>query len=160
MVKNDEKFQSESITKFSNHSFGDDSEVVESNSNGTVGDPNDDRKYKTRVIYNSKVDKAMVEVSLACKGTRFKPLIDKIVVKSRVFASKTKSSCVISEIEKCVENTVSNPVVSISENINNTVLSQKHCIVEDSAGERQVGSPRRRVSINTASASSVGRVNN
>ena len=96
-VKNDVEVQNKSSIECGNQSCSDDSEVLKSDSHGTGGGPHDDKKYKSRVIYNSKVNKAMVEASLACKGKRFKPLIDKTVVKSRVFASKNKASCAISE---------------------------------------------------------------
>ena len=129
--------------------------MVRKHSYGTVGGPNDDKKYKSRVIYNSKVNKAMVEASLACKGKRFEPLIEKPFVKSRVFASKNKFSSAITESEKYSEIAVSSPVVSISEDTNKNLLPQRHGVVEDSVRERQVGSPRRRVCMNTASASSV-----
>ena len=152
-MKNDVKIQSKNVKKCSDHSSSDDTAVVTNDSYDTVGGPDVDKKYKNRVIYNSKVNKAMVEASLACKGKRFKPPIDKTCVHSRVFASKNKSSCVISESNKCAEITVSSPGVSTCKETNDTLLQQKHGVVPDSAWECQVG--RCRISLNTANASSV-----
>ena len=78
-MENDVKDKNRSFIKCSNHSCSD-NEVLKSDSHGTGGGPCDDKKYKSRVIYNSKFNKATVEASLAYKGKRFKPLTDKKVV--------------------------------------------------------------------------------
>ena len=119
-----------------------------------VGGPNDEKQYKSRVIYNSKVNKAMVEASLACKGKRFKPLIGKTLIKSRVFASKNKSSSAITKSDQGTVVAVGSPVASMSENTNN-LLPQKQGVVENSVWEHQECSPRCRVCVDTVSASSV-----
>ena len=119
-----------------------------------VGGPNDDKHYKSRVIYNSKVSKAVVEVSLACKGKRFKPLTGKTLVKSRVFASKNKSSSAKSKSDQGTVVAVGSTVASISEDTNN-LLPQRQGVLDKLVGERQESSPRRRFCVNTASASSV-----
>ena len=152
-VKNDEKNNSKSVKQGSNLLDSQNSELVTDDSYGTVGEANGDKKYKTRVIYNSKVSKAVVEASLACKGKRFKPLIAKTDAKTRIFASKNKSTCAIAQNPKGTDITVDSQVIATSELINDALLGQKQSVVETPAGERQVGTARPRVSVNTAELS-------
>ena len=55
--------------------------MVKNQSCGMMGGSNGEKFYRSRVIYNSKVNKAVVEASLACKGKRFRPLTGKTLVK-------------------------------------------------------------------------------
>ena len=118
--------------------------MVKNHSYGIVGGSNGDKYYKSRVIYNSKVSKAVVEASLACKGKRFKPLTGKMLVKSRVFASKNKSSSAITKSDQGTLVAVDSTVVSIPKDTNN-LLPQRQGVLDKSIGERQESSPRRRV---------------
>ena len=95
----------------------------------------------------------MVEASLACKAKRFKPRMTKTHVKTKIFASKNKSVCAIAQSNKGADITVNNQVIATSQIQNDAMLGQKQSVVENPAGERQVGNPRRRVSVNTAESS-------
>ena len=111
------------------------------------------KKYKTRVIYNSKVDKAAVEASLACKGKRFKPLMTKTQVKTKIFAPRDKTVCAIARSTKSPHIIVNSQVTATSHIPKDALLGQKQVMLDNPAGERQVGNPRRRVSANTAQSS-------
>ena len=83
------------MQKHSSYLCDNDSRSVKNDDYGTVGSQGD--KYTRLESYGP----AIVESSLACKGKRFKPSIDRKVVKLRVFASKAKSPhCTISEETK------------------------------------------------------------
>ena len=149
-VKNVEKSNSKSVKQCKDHPGSQDSEIVIYDSYGTASESNRDKKYKTRVIYNSKVDKATVEASLACKGKSFKPLMTKTHVKTKIFASRDKTVCAIAQSNKGPDIIVNSQVTATSQIPKDAMLGQKQDVVENPAGEREVGNPRRRVSVNTA----------
>ena len=76
----------------------------------------------------------MVEASLACKGKRFKRLMAKTHVKTKIFASKSKPVCATTKPNKVVDVTVKKAAIASCKSQNDAMLRQKHRVVENPAG--------------------------
>ena len=74
-------------------------------------------------------------------------------VKTKIFASRDKSVCAIAQSNKGPDIIVNSQVTATSQIPNDAMLGQEQGVVENPAGEHQVGNPRRRVSVNTAQSS-------